>query len=107
MKWYNPSEKTPKDKTLVVVWGSSGHRPDVLDSRYDRTVYNTYKLALYSDNKWLDIADFNFDVNLADTYNIDKWIEVPFEYGFKHGKGYYHKLEKLDPIDDRFEILDL
>ncbi len=103
MKWYKPSEELPKDKTLVVVWGSSGQVPDVIDSRFDRTVYNTYKLALYIDSKWLDVVDFNFDVNLADTFRVDKWIEVPFE----HGEGYYHKLEQLDPISDRFEILDL
>jgi len=101
LKWYRSNEKTPKDKTLVVIWGGRG--PDIIDSRYDRTVYNTYKLVLYFDNKWLDIDDFNFDVNLADTYRIDKWIEIPFE----HGEGYYHKLEKINSIKDRFEILDL
>lgn len=101
MKWNKPSEKTPRDKTLVVIWGGKG--PEVIDSRYDRTVYNTYKLALYTDNKWLDVEDWNFDINLADKYRIDKWIEIPFE----HGEGYYHKLELLDFIENRFEILDL
>ena len=99
MKWYKLNEKTPKNKTFVVIY--VGVLPEIIDSRYDRTVYNTYRLALYTDGKWLDIE--NFDVNLADTYYIDKWIEIPFE----NKEGNDCKLEMLDPIENRFNILDL
>ena len=99
MKWYKITEKNPRNKTLVAIWYSQCLCQPV-DPRYDTTVYNTYKLAFYEDGRWIDYEDH--ETNLANKYRIDKWCEIPFE----HGKRLDKKI-KLDPIKDRFEILDL
>ena len=99
MKWYKITEKNPSNKSLVAIWYHYNHHQPI-DSRYDPTVYNSYKLAFYEDGKWLDLEDF--ETNLANKHRIYKWYEVPFEHGGKLDE----KIE-LDPIGDRFEILDL
>ena len=99
MKWYEVKEKNPRNKSLVVIWYGQ-NIPQPVDDSIDITVYNTYMLAFYEDGKWLDIE--YPEINLANKYRIDKWYNIPF----KHGK-ILDKKVMLDPIRDRFEILDL
>ena len=98
MKWYKITEKNPRNKGLVAIWYRQNFYQPV-DSRYDITVYNSYMFAFYKNKKWLDLD--TYQVDLASKYRIDKWCEVPFHDGRTSDE------EILDPIKDRFSILDL
>ena len=99
-KWYKTSEKLPDDRTLVAIWYGT-IRPQPVDHRYDVTVYNLYRMAYYEGGKWLDCEDI--DINLSDKYRIDSWCEIPFQ----NGKSLKSELVEVEPIGNRFDILDL
>jgi hypothetical protein len=101
MKWYHPSEKLPSNNSIVVIWYGTGL--EVVDPKIDRTVYNWYQLAFYTDNEWETTAGFS----LAENTRIDAWCEVPRYIKDIEQIEEKAKQVEAEKIKDRFELLDL
>lgn len=105
MEWHNPKDKLPTNNSLVIIWYGTDVR--FLDSRYDRNLYNLYKIAHYFDGCWWDAEEPGKEIDTSRygmfIYAWSEFSRVPEEIEMTEK---LKEVEDEERINDRFEILN-